>query len=532
MPIFIRKLHINKFRNFSETDIYFGEYVTAIAGQNGVGKSNILGLVANCIQYKKAGRQKATLFTPRLFRAEFHELFKGSQEYDKSGSNLLCFTFSDGDTRQCRITWQKDQKGDPRFRIIPYVDKPGKRRSSSKKEIAPLYLGLSRLYPFGESDDCQVANLQSIDKKATEWIVEQAEKILSMKFSTKVDIEVDAVKPVDAKRKSGVGFKGDNYGVLSNSAGQDNLGQILLAVSKIKALKDYLGDDFPGAVLIIDELDATLHPASQKKLLEMLISEAKNNGFQVLFTTHSMELLKHLSEKTRFNNGNDVNNIEVNYLTTANGPLICCRNPPFSLIENDLQQQTAHFTRKIKIYTEDAEARWLLRHLLNRFQFLQDVQILDDVTMSCTYATNLIRADNTYFKNILFVLDGDALNNDIEKYKNIVCLPGTTRPETVIMDFLCSDDGRDYCNQDRALDIGHTQRNFQEDKDKIAAQSLKKDERALYKDWFNRNRQSFDELNLFDYWAEKNPALLEKFKTEFITAHNDIAKRICVKILR
>lgn len=531
MSTFIRKLHINIFRNFKEKDIYFGEYITAIAGQNGIGKSNILGLVANCIQYKKGGRKKDTLFTPKLFRAEFHELFKGNKEHDKTGSNLLCFTFSDGDTRKCRITWQKNQKGDPRFRIIPYIDQNGKR-SHSKKEIAPIYLGLSRLYPFGESEDCQVANLQSIDKKATEWIVKQAEKILSMKFSSKIDIEVDAVNPVDAKRKSGVGFKGDNYGVLSNSAGQDNLGQILLAVSKIKALKDNLGEGFPGAVLIIDELDATLHPASQKKLLEMLISEAKDNGFQVLFTTHSMELLKHLSEKTRFNNVNTVNNIEVNYLTTANGPLICCRNPDFSLIENDLQQHTAHFTRKIKIYTEDAEARWLLRHILNRFQFLQDVQILDDVMMSCTYATNLIQADNTYFKNILFVLDGDALYNDIGKYKNIVCLPGTTRPETVIMDFLCSDDGRDYCNQDRALVIGHTQRNFQDDKEDIATQSHKRDERVLYKEWFNRNRQSFDELNIFDYWAEKNQELLEKFKTEFIAAHNDIAKRICVKFLR
>ena len=537
LSIFIRKLHISKFRNFSETDIYFGEYVTAIAGQNGVGKSNILGLVANCIQYKKAGRQKVTLFTPKLFRAEFHELFKGSQEYDKSGSNLLCFTFSDGDTRKCRITWQKKKlHGEtvPRFRIIPYVDQQGGERSHSKKEIAPIYLGLSRLYPVGESDDCQVSNLRILDKNATEWIAAQAEHILSMKFSSDNSTEVDGVKVGDAKRKNGIGFKGDSYDALANSAGQDNLGQILLAVWKIKYLKESLNEVFPGAALIIDEFEATLHPASQKKLLELLMDEAKKTGFQVIFTTHSTTLLKLLSLKNQRNtkSPDEHNNIEVNYLTTANGPLVCYRNPPYSIIETDLDEQTAHYPKKVKIYTEDQEARWFLHHLLDKLQFSKVVQVLDDVKMSCTTATNLIHADNAYFKNTLFVLDGDFRANNAIYYKNIILLPGCKRPETVIMDFLCSDEARPFCSPESVAEQGYSIRNFQNKRDEIRKESTHRPERELYKEWFNEHYQTFDSFHLFEYWAECNKDAVSDFREKFIKAYNDIASRLSLKVLR
>lgn len=376
MPTSLHKLHIKKFRIFEDKTFHFGKYVTAIAGQNGVGKSNILGLVANCIQYKKKGQRKESFFSPKQFRAEFHELFKGSAEHDRSGSGLMRFTFSDGDTRECRITWQKihskdasqeniqgdaspDTKDDQqkRFRIIPYRDIPGARRTHTKKEMAPIYLGLSRLYPVGESSHCSAVGLQHENPEATQWIVDQALQILSVPIGTNSSVEMDSVKISDVKRKTGVGFKADTYDALANSAGQDNIGQILLAIWKIKALKEDLGDDFPGAILLIDEFDATLHPASQRKLLDLLIREAKKAEFQTVFTTHSLYLLNLLSGRVEHNakGSEDVNDIEINYLTTANGSLECLRNPAFSVIGNDLKEQLAKYPQRIKIYTEDIE---------------------------------------------------------------------------------------------------------------------------------------------------------------------------------
>ncbi|EEX48643.1 AAA family ATPase [Jonquetella anthropi] len=78
MPISLQKLHINKFRIFKDKTFYFGKYITVIAGQNGVGKSNILGLVANCIQYKKKGQRKDSFFHLNNFEQNSMSFLKGA----------------------------------------------------------------------------------------------------------------------------------------------------------------------------------------------------------------------------------------------------------------------------------------------------------------------------------------------------------------------------------------------------------------------------------------------------------------------
>jgi len=69
---------------------------------------------------------------------------------------------------------------------------------------------------------------------------------------------------------------------LTNSSGQDNLGQILLAILSFRKLKEEQGEQWQGGILLIDEIDATLHPAAQSKLIKLFIQEAKENKLQIL----------------------------------------------------------------------------------------------------------------------------------------------------------------------------------------------------------------------------------------------------------
>ena len=48
----IKKLHIEKFRLFHNQDFFFGKVITAISGQNAVGKSTLLGLAGNIVEDK------------------------------------------------------------------------------------------------------------------------------------------------------------------------------------------------------------------------------------------------------------------------------------------------------------------------------------------------------------------------------------------------------------------------------------------------------------------------------------------------
>ena len=67
------------FRMLGKMKIEISDRITAIAGHNGVGKSTILGLIANGSEIKRS--QGATMFN-RAFQAQFHELFVLDEKSD------------------------------------------------------------------------------------------------------------------------------------------------------------------------------------------------------------------------------------------------------------------------------------------------------------------------------------------------------------------------------------------------------------------------------------------------------------------
>ncbi|WP_140245464.1 AAA family ATPase, partial [Vibrio parahaemolyticus] len=96
--------------------------------------------------------------------------------------------------------------------------------------------------------------------------------------------------------KNTLGISTEHYDWQSNSAGQDNLGKILLALISFKRLKNSFPDNYQGGILAIDEIDATLYPGSQVQLLNLLGSIAKKENVQIIATTHSLQMLERISE--------------------------------------------------------------------------------------------------------------------------------------------------------------------------------------------------------------------------------------------
>ena len=62
----------NKFRKLQKLEIIFSDRITVIGGLNGIGKSTILGLIANCSGIRSS--QYKSYFNA-LFQANFQELF-------------------------------------------------------------------------------------------------------------------------------------------------------------------------------------------------------------------------------------------------------------------------------------------------------------------------------------------------------------------------------------------------------------------------------------------------------------------------
>lgn len=546
------KIEINDFRLLKNKTIFFGKYLTILSGKNSTGKSTILGMIANSGELKK--KDGLTYFS-KPFRAEFGELFKASEKYDKAGSKRFKIILSDAegneiDYRLFRTSWQKASLRKPkkekselietsrqcckRFRVIPYKkDEMGK--CSEAKFIYPvIYLGLSRLFPIGESkgDSITNKNVSFKSKEHRDWFIKNYKEILS------IHDDIDDISNLfisETDKKIGIGISTEHYDYLTNSAGQDNLGQILLALLSLKKLKEE-SENWQGGILLIDEVDATLHPAAQIKLIKLLVHEAKKNEIQVVFTTHSLTVLKELAPKENHNN-EGINNIELYYLTNANRSLEIKRNPTISMIEHDLLiiSDVQSFDR-IKVFTEDEEARWFMKKILPE-HYANCVQFLD-TKIGYNQLISIYNADLYYFSETLLVLDGDVPESQIsciktfdnQSPKNVLKLPGESSPEKEIYDYIISlGSNHDFWKVGER--VGFTWEYFNENgpySDDYANEPV----REKYKKWFLKHQVFFDSLNLMYYWKKDNDYKTKEFIKKFRMAYNSIALRTSRQLIK
>lgn len=523
----IKSIEMSNFRLFKNKNIILGKHLTVIAGKNAVGKSNLLGILGNSVELKK---NKPIIH--KNYRTEFSDIFKGSLIYDPSSSNKYRVNFCDPtfseicDYRDFRVSWQDNKT---RFRLIPNKKLPGGKKTEAKVEWPTLYLGLSRLFPIGESEDKDIEESKlKLSESEEDWFIEKYKKILSLSQESFESISQINIK--SNKYKKGIGITTPTYDYLTNSAGQDNIGQILCSIISFKRLKNELGDTYTGGLLLIDELDATLHPLAQNLLVDLLYKESKANNIQTVFTTHSMSLLEYITNKTYCNTRiEDVNNnIEIAYLTNDNYVLEIDRNPTFNYIKNELLLESAvHQKNKVKIYVEDDEAKWLLENLLNDYKSNIDIK---STKLGSDELLKLNKIDAEYFSTIIIALDGDVTQNDIlssssgsNTTKNVLLLPGAKRPESIFYDYLISlNPEHEFLVETRHLN--YSLRYFRDKgPDSYPGDQA---ERERYKNWFNGHLEHFKAFQLYDHWEIDNQDIVDQFIREFKLLFNDIAKNL------
>lgn len=461
--MYISSLKINKFRRFNNTNIKIGKRLTCISGQNGVGKSQILALLGNCGQLPT---KMGSNIEGRAFKAEWSEIVTGDVNHDsiKSVKNALSISFEDVPKKSTyykfpfvnnlsfRTGWQNDKVSlkeakslrkrvtseealakidsyiknskdnlctvPKRFRIIP--EKSKYRKTESKLEFPTYYLGLSRLYPVGEAHSVNVKK-NNLTTAQIDYFKTNYQKIFDSydEFNGLSSMSI----PGNSK-KHGLGIESKTYGPLGNSNGQDNLNQILAALVSFKELKNKMQDNFIGGLLLIDELDASLHPAAQNKLLDLLLEESRNTDIQIIFTTHSLSLIKHFQMMQENNQKKDSHDIEMTYITDGRGKIEVKQNPSNKWIQNELLTSTGKSTSQtnlqIPVITEDERANWLLQKVIDYFS--QDNPELNSIKLQYlnfstgwSNITNLIKYDYSYFSSFITILDADVPIDKLKK---------------------------------------------------------------------------------------------------------------------
>jgi len=304
-----------------------------------------------------------------------------------------------------------------------------------------------------------------------------------------------------------------NYDGESCSAGQDNLSQILTAILSFRGLEKKLGDRYQGGMLLVDELDATLHAFAQDKLLEMLCEESNKLGLQIIATSHSLHLLEKAYQSSL------KKDIEKPYLANSDGAIIRLEFSTYQEMSDYLKVEATppptRKPRKVSVVFEDNEGMFLfnqicgskLRHYITR---------ANTASLGGGHLKNLADMSKSLpeLRDMIFVPDGDMARTWPNPPKNLLTLPGDKRPETLVYQYLYSMKdsdpfwkkiGKTYTRQFAVTSKGGT--------------SLGKgDSKEWVKKWYNEQSQYWGHGNqkVFKSWVQTHKTECLKFCEKFV----------------
>jgi len=289
------------------------------------------------------------------------------------------------------------------------------------------------------------------------------------------------------------------------------VGKMLGTVISLMRYKKQCGNDYHGALLIIDEADVTLHQASQIVLADLLFKVASKNDIQVILTTHSVPLI----EALRAHDSATRNNLHVWYLLSRKGQLNFELDPSIDFIKSDISLALPQKSSMIKInvYTEDAEAQLFLKKLLGA-KANKRIQILPS---KCNCQALRGAASIIELQNAIFVLDGDQAPNPRDP-ATIIYLPGGKSPEKLFGEYLNS-----LSEDDTFWTEEYSKKHFI-----VSFPQEGPRDREIWKNWFNAQKKYWgtrEISRLFKRWSQDNIQIIDNFKKNFKTIFDIVAKR-------
>lgn len=492
----IESLIITEFRKFHDERIDFIKPITLITGQNGTAKSTLLGMLAQPFSFgseKEKDKQDASAYLANYHGLKLFDyvdiagnsytypcdkIFRLSKKHDTPDKRYLYETRLRGldfavDANSSLKTKKLLTVKQPRDKKLRFVTGPALQESESISHNAGegnfphpvIYLSLGRLLPLAEVKNCEISQGQGkLNVEESQWYVEAYKAIFSV-----VDESPDSGLMETKEKKRSIVPLTETYDGESCSAGQDNIGRLLTALLSFRRLKNKLAEHYKGGLLLIDEVDATLHPASQIKLMELLCREADNLSLQIVATTHSMYLVEACLAQLK-------KSVGIVHVKKLGSSLSIKSDATTDDIKADLKNiaippQKHKCKRKVSVVLEDGEAVKLFRFLVDQKKSLKMRWSIanikgkksDDKATSLSGQYLKIFAENSNkiheLKDVVFVPDGDmawAKSSNI-KNPNVVALPGTKPIEVQIFELLKTLDendgfwrecaGRNYCKQ-------------------------------------------------------------------------------------
>ena len=223
---------------------------------------------------------------------------------------------------------------------------------------------------------------------------------------------------------------GDNYDHESVSAGEDNAGQIILALMSFRKLKEEY-PDYKGGLLLIDEADAGLFPTAQVNLLKMLDRKCKSLNLQVVMTSHSPTLIEYAFEQSqKFRK-----KFKTVYLSNTFGTVQVMQDWSWAQISADINTKTVATISgtslpNVNVYFEDKEAADFFAALMSRQPVKKFTTPMPEITLGCSNYLQLIQKRIPEFaQRSIVCLDADqAHRSKARTSRRLFFCPEICRP--------------------------------------------------------------------------------------------------------
>lgn len=449
---FIRELKIDQFRRLSDLSIPLNRRVSLLVGQNGTAKSTILGMLAQPFSFGKvrgsvAGKPDSSVYSDnyhglvlsdlvdiaaRPFMYDCDDVFRLSRRFDKPEETYRYSTVLDDFVESpgspldfgTLVTEGKPRAGRQPSHRLRFVTGPGGSHKAGEGNFPHpvMFLGLSRLWPLADSTDIEFPSDLVVTPEEKAWFVDQYAEILCID-----EMETGAKVMKTREKARFISADANDYDGESWSAGQDNLGQILSALVSFNRLKVLLGDRYCGGLLLIDELDATLHPFAQGKLLDLLLEESNRIDLQVVATTHSTDLLKAAVQSPQRKD------VDIVFLASEDHQVVTREFEDLTDLEDWLHVRVsrpkAKKVRRVPILLEDSVARQFFSALCGS-RLRKFVNVVDWQSHSYDVLERLKKLSEQIpqLAECIFIADGDVTRHK----KGMHYLPGKVCPETLI----------------------------------------------------------------------------------------------------
>jgi len=375
-PKWLDWIEIEGLRGWDRQRLDFRFPLTALVGENGSGKSTVLQAVASVFR------------APQGTRSYYASVFCPSTAWEDVSGVVLRYSVRQGNdtivgsVRKPTARWRGNP--DRPVRHVQYID---------LRRTQPLIakVGYSKLTKSGvhevevrDFDDDQLQRLSSV---------------LGRRYATAGHsrTNVDQRRWVPVTETDGRKYSGFHQG-----AGET-------------AVVDLLRVPVPDtALVLIDEIETSLHPRAQRRLIRDLASLARRKQLQVILTTHSPYVLEELPPQAR---------MQI-LLSSGGREVVTGVSAEFAMTRMDVEPHP-----ELEIYVEDEMSKLWLVEIVARHcpGDLRRIEITPYGSAQVGKALGSMVAQARFARPTLVLLDGDQDPAD-----GCFLLPGNEAPERVV----------------------------------------------------------------------------------------------------